>query len=126
MNNYHLQIIIGAVIAFLVCLVLIPGIIRLSSRLSLVDVPHDRKVHKIAVSRLGGIAIFFSALAGAIMSRNGLLAISLWPVLFSSLGILFLTGVWDDLKNVSPRLRLLIQLSCAIAVSTAGIRLTSL
>src|ERR1700754_2354679 len=101
MNNLYLQIGVCACIAFAISLVLIPGIIKISARLKLVDLPNERKVHKIPVPRMGGIAIFISALAGILLSRTGMMALASWPVLFSSLGILFLVGVWDDLKDIS-------------------------
>ena len=90
------------------------------------DKPNARKVHQKPISRLGGVAIFFSALSGIIISRTGWQAIMLWPVLFSSVGLLFLIGVWDDLKEISARLRFIIQICLAAAMALMGVRLTSL
>jgi len=106
-------------------LLLIPGVIALSHKLNLVDKPDARKVHKAPISRLGGIAIFFSALAGILTSRQGMEAFRIWPVLFSSVSLLFLVGVRDDIKSISAKLRFLIQICLAVSLASTGIRLTS-
>jgi UDP-GlcNAc:undecaprenyl-phosphate GlcNAc-1-phosphate transferase len=126
MNTIYLQMAVGSVVALLFSLLLIPGIIALSHKLNLVDIPNARKVHKNPISRLGGIAIFFSALAGIVISREGMEAFRMWPVLFSSVGLLFLVGVRDDLKEISAKLRFAIQICLAVSLASAGIRLTSL
>jgi UDP-GlcNAc:undecaprenyl-phosphate/decaprenyl-phosphate GlcNAc-1-phosphate transferase len=95
-------------------------------KFNLVDKPNARKVHVHAISRLGGIAIFFSAFAGMVISRIGLDAIRFWPVLFSSVALMFLLGVWDDLTELNAKLRFIIQICLAISMASTGIRLTSL
>ena len=126
MNNLYLNLGIAFVSALAFCLLLIPLIIRFSIRFNLVDNPNERSVHKNPVPRLGGMGIFISALAGITLSRSGLEAIATWPVLFSSITILFFVGIWDDLKNISAKLRFVIQICCATALAATGIRLTSL
>lgn len=126
MNNLYVQIGIGGLVSYLLCRMLIPGLIRISHRLKLVDQPNERKVHTVPVPRFGGVAIFVSALAGTGLSWTDLGAIGSWPVLFSSLLLLFFVGVWDDLKNISPHVRFLIQIACAAGLAGTGVRLTSL
>jgi UDP-GlcNAc:undecaprenyl-phosphate GlcNAc-1-phosphate transferase len=125
-NNIQVQTMIAAVISMAFCMLFIPVIIQLSLRFGLVDKPNERKVHKQPIPRLGGVGIFISALAGIVVCHTGLQAISRWPVFFSVLALLFLTGVWDDLKDISARLRFVIQVCCALALASTGIRLTSL
>src|ERR1700744_3257916 len=105
MNNFYLQLGVGSAVALLCSLVSIPCIIAVSLKFNLVDKPNARKVHHIPMSRLGGVAIIFGALAGVLVSRKGLEAITLWPVLFSSVGVLFLVGVRDDIREISAKLR---------------------
>jgi UDP-GlcNAc:undecaprenyl-phosphate GlcNAc-1-phosphate transferase len=126
MNNFYINMLIAFVSSIAICLLLIPIIIKVSIRLNLVDKPNERSVHKNPVPRLGGMGIFLSAIAGVTLSRNGLQAIASWPVLFSSISILFLVGIWDDLKNISAKLRFVIQICCATALASTGIRLTSM
>ena len=126
MNTLYLQLALASTIALLFSLLLIPGVIALSRKFNLMDRPNARKVHEKPVSRLGGVAIFFSALAGIVVSRQGMEAFTTWPVVFSSTGLLFLGGIWDDIKQISARLRFVIQIVLAIALASTGIRLTSL
>jgi UDP-GlcNAc:undecaprenyl-phosphate/decaprenyl-phosphate GlcNAc-1-phosphate transferase len=126
MNKLLLQLIITVVTSAVICMILIPLIIRASLRFNLVDKPDERKVHIKPIPRLGGVGIFISTIMGIIVSGRGLEAIAIWPVLFTSMAILFLIGIWDDLKNISAKLRFVLQICCAVALASTGIRLTSL
>ncbi len=55
---------VGAAVAFLVTIVLVPVTIRLARRLGVVDEPGARSSHTIDTPRLGGIAVGAGALAG--------------------------------------------------------------
>ena len=88
--------------------------------------PNERKVHTKPISRFGGIAIFLSAWAGILIAGEGMEAFRSWPVLFSTLFVLFFLGVWDDIKNISARLRFFVQVGCAATLAASGLRLTSL
>ena len=125
MNQLNLQMSLAFVMPVFICMILVPGIIKISLRLNLVDMPNERKVHSKPIPRFGGIAIFLSAWSGISLAHIGLKAVVYWPVLFSSLGLLFLVGVWDDLKNISAKLRFVIQIGCALAIAATGLRLTS-
>jgi UDP-GlcNAc:undecaprenyl-phosphate GlcNAc-1-phosphate transferase len=126
MNPYYLQIATGLTVSLVLSLLSIPRVIALSIKFNLVDKPNARKVHVHAISRLGGIAIFFSAFAGIVISRIGLDAVRFWPVLFSSIALMFLLGVWDDLTELNAKLRFIIQICLAISMASTGIRLSSL
>src|ERR1700722_12808955 len=104
MNPYYLQIATGLTVSLVLSLLLIPRIIAISLKFNLVDKPNARKVHVHAISRLGGIAIFFSAFAGIVISRIGLDAVRFWPVLFSSITLVFLLGGWDELTALNAKL----------------------
>src|ERR1700722_6900617 len=126
MNPYYLQIATGLTVSLVFSLLSIPFLIALSMKYNLVDKPNIRKVHQNAIPRLGGIAIFFSAFTGIVISRIGLDAIRFWPVLFSSLTLVFLLGVWDDLTALNAKLKFIIQICLAISMASTGIRLSSL
>lgn len=126
MNNFFVSLLLAFVSAAIICMVLIPLIIQLSIKFSLVDKPNERSSHKNPVPRLGGIGIFFSTVAGIALTRTGLQAVTTWPILFSSTGLLFLIGIRDDIKSMSAKLRFIIQIGCATALAATGLRLTSL
>lgn len=93
-----------------VSLVLTPIIRRLSERFGLLDEPRDdRRVHRKAMSRLGGVAIFIAFIAALVplAFHDNLLTQVVrdhWPQLFAVLlpsTLVFLLGVYDDLRGAS-------------------------
>jgi UDP-GlcNAc:undecaprenyl-phosphate GlcNAc-1-phosphate transferase len=125
-NNLWIHLIIAMATSALCCMILIPLIIKASFKLNLVDKPDERKVHKTPIPRLGGVGIFISATIAVLVNLEGIRALALWPMLFISVAVLFLVGIWDDLKNISARLRFVLQIGCALALASTGVRITSL
>lgn len=54
--------IIGAFISYLIGVFIVPFVIEFSQKEGLVDLPNERKIHKLPISRLGGVAIWSSAM----------------------------------------------------------------
>ena len=54
--------IIGAIIAYLLGIFIVPPVIYFSKKAGLVDVPNERKIHHGQISRLGGIAVWISVM----------------------------------------------------------------
>lgn len=71
-----------------------------------------------AVPRGGGLPIFISILVTAIIFLP--FDKHLFGILFAAL-VTLLVGVWDDIKDISPRLRLLTNLFAALIVVASGI-----
>ena len=90
----------------------------LARRLRILDRPDARKLHAQATPLLGGAAVF----AGFITSllANAILAPELLALLSAAM-VLFVTGVFDDWREVPAGLKLLIQLVCTAMVMLAGI-----
>ena len=55
----HLEVIYGAALAFLIVILLTPAVAGMARRLGAVDLPDERRVHRIPIPRLGGLALFF-------------------------------------------------------------------
>jgi UDP-GlcNAc:undecaprenyl-phosphate/decaprenyl-phosphate GlcNAc-1-phosphate transferase len=105
-------------------LVLIPNISRLAVSIGIYDVSDERKSHTGAIPRLGGIAIFFAVLLSVILyteiGRNvrGFLAGGV---------VIFLTGLTDDLEQISPKKKFLGEVVAALTVTLVGdLHLTSI
>jgi UDP-GlcNAc:undecaprenyl-phosphate GlcNAc-1-phosphate transferase len=127
-----LQLVLSFTASLVCSLTLMPVILRIADALKLYDVPdavgagvsgEARRVHTRPTPRLGGVAIvcgFFMALLFSSVPRN------LGGVYLASL-VMFLTGLTDDLKPLSAKVRLLIQIgTAAVAVAVAGLGLPSL
>ena len=103
----------------LICTILVPFVAHLSVSIGGIDKPGERKIHLQATPRLGGIAIFCSLLFTIIFfcsidqQIKGLLAGAI---------IIFLTGLADDLANLSPRQKFAGEfLAAGLAVFMGGI-----
>lgn len=119
--------------------ILIPQILLVSYRRKLFDMPDERKIHRGAVPRLGGIAftpvIIFcvSLLLGmSILMGNtemeNMMRINAQAVAFGlcALLLMYLTGMADDLIGVRYRAKFVVQIFCAILLIGAGLYVSDL
>ena len=62
----HLQVVWGALIAFVVVMLLTPAVGGMARLLGVVDEPDGRRVNRRAVPRLGGLALFLGIFVPAL------------------------------------------------------------
>ena len=79
---------------------------RLAPSLGLVDAPNERKKHVGTIPLVGGIAIFAAICVALVLSGEYIVHL---PFLAAA-ALIVATGVWDDVRGVSPYLRLAIQM----------------
>lgn len=120
------DIILSAITSFLVTYFAIPSIINIARVKKLVDLPDDRRSHKIATPSLGGIGIFAGLLFSIILWTPFSLFGDLQYFLCSAI-IIFLIGAKDDILPTEPWKKLLGQLLAAvILVFKANVKITSM
>lgn len=102
--------------ALFVTMVLVPPLMRLAAPLHLLDVPDARKVHTALVPRCGGLAIASGILLPIVMWLPKDAAMS--AVLSGAL-VVFLFGLWDDIKDLDYRIKLLGQVA-ALGIAIQG------
>ncbi len=97
-----------------------PLIKLLAIKIGAIDFPgDDRRIHDEPIPRLGGLAIYIGFL---------IVALALGPYNIKALGVLgggtliVILGIIDDMKPLSPRLKLLIQIIAAIILAGCGVR----
>lgn len=125
-----LAFIISAYIAWLI----IPRILLISFRKKLFDIPDERKIHKRAIPRLGGVSFFptillscCSVLTIRTLTGYGISTLSAsyilpeFLVLLCGMVLLYLTGIADDLVGVRYRQKFVIQIICATLFPIAGL-----
>lgn len=105
------------ILATFVTMVLIPPIVRLAGRLHVADMPDERKVHTTPMPRLGGAA----------MAIGIVLPLLMWAPMQPRLGafligiaIVLLFGVWDDVRQLDYRVKLLAQVAAVLVVVVYG------
>ena len=101
------------VIAFIVSYILTPYMARIGKKQNMVDIPGHRKIHEEAIPNLGGIVIFFGFLLSllfVIQIEGQFRALLIGGV------IILLLGVVDDIANLSPKHKFVIQMIPALIV----------
>ncbi|HEV2148461.1 MAG TPA: MraY family glycosyltransferase [Longimicrobiaceae bacterium] len=119
-------------VALLSGFVLTPVVIRTAVAWQMFDPPHeDRRVHTEPLPRVGGVAVFLAMGAGllvtALASLGGVELLSgprsfFYGVLFGG-GIIFATGLVDDVRGLRPGAKLVAQLVAAFVVYAYGFRI---
>ena len=94
---------------------------QLAPRLGLVDTPNDRKKHVGSIPLVGGIAIFAGVTVALVWSGEYMAHL---PYLAAG-ALIVATGVWDDVRGVSPYVRLAIQALAVAILSFWGNRYIS-
>jgi Fuc2NAc and GlcNAc transferase len=94
------------------------GSIRIARRVGAMDVPNERSSHSLPVPRTGGVPMVAAAalvfcgwvflVAGGAIAQKGL------PYTFLFALMMFLLGFYDDLRDLSPLFRFLVQFVSAL------------
>ncbi len=85
-------------------------------RLGLTDRPDARKTHGDVVPLTGGIAIFLTLALSSLLPG---IEPYTWPMMAIAC-LVFVVGVFDDVRHINPWLRLLIQFGAGILLATWG------
>ena len=125
-------IVLSALIGALVAIIGTPRIISFSHQQGIFDQPGDRKVHLHPVSRLGGAVIFAGIVCGSIFglmaggySLQKIQSAGLVGLLMGSI-LLFAVGLWDDIRGMRARDKLVGQIAAAIIAVGGGVGITFL
>lgn len=105
------------IVTFIASLVLVPISKKIAIHIGAMDEPSARKIHKVPMPRLGGLAIFLSFLLGYIL--YGDITTQMLSILIGSF-LLILVGIFDDINPISARYKLLIQVIAAVIVVIYG------
>lgn len=120
--------ILGAIIAYLLGVFIVPLVIYFSNKAGLIDKPNERKIHHGKISRLGGIAIWLSVMFTFLF----LVLLSYYPKgqglsgIIAGGSLMFLLGLIDDIFCLNAKFKLFIQIAIATMVILLGVRIDSL
>ncbi|WP_419955655.1 glycosyltransferase family 4 protein [Neobacillus niacini] len=105
------------IVCFIIAILITPLIKKLALFIGATDKPNQRKVHQSTMPRLGGLAIFISFIMGIMIFK---------PINPASISILIgstiivITGILDDLLELSAKYKLIGQLAAAFTVVFLG------
>ena len=114
-NNHNVLEIV--LVTFIASLILVPLAKKLATYIGALDMPNARKVHTKPIPRLGGLAIYGAFLFGYIL--YGEVTTQMLSILIGSF-IIFLIGVFDDIKPIGAKYKFLVQIVAAIIVVVYG------
>ncbi|MEX2445442.1 MAG: MraY family glycosyltransferase [Alkalispirochaeta sp.] len=114
--------------AFLINVLLTPVILRLAHRFEWYDHINDRKIHTESTPRLGGVGIFLSFVAAAIVGVTliiGTPGIAPWSMrsvalILAGLALLHGLGLYDDFVNLRAPFKFIVQLGAGTMVALSG------
>ncbi len=88
---------------FLTSLAGIVILIIFAKKVGLVDIPNERSVHKKPIPRGAGVAFVLAVLIPLLLFD--LEHFKTYYYIYAAIGLVFVAGVWDDLKNISPKVK---------------------
>ena len=124
---YHL---IAFLISVTVVLWTIPDVKNIGLRFGIVDRPDRRRIHQNPTVRVGGVSIFAGTLTALLVvwGLGGFGGLppeqqkEIWGIAFGSVAF-FIIGFADDLFNLSPISRLIVQFAVATVCWYIGVRI---
>jgi UDP-GlcNAc:undecaprenyl-phosphate/decaprenyl-phosphate GlcNAc-1-phosphate transferase len=117
MREGPVQLLLAFVVALSTTTALIPLLVRWAPAMGLTDRPGPRKVHRVPVPRVGGLAMAVGVLVPALLSVPLIPAVR--GVLLGLLILLFF-GLWDDRAPLGYRMKFLGQVLAVAACMAVG------
>jgi UDP-GlcNAc:undecaprenyl-phosphate/decaprenyl-phosphate GlcNAc-1-phosphate transferase len=115
-----MMLILTLILCFLLTLGITPLVKKLAYKVGATDQPNVRKVHQKIMPRLGGLAIYIGFIAGFLILRP---EDPYAGAIILGSAVILLTGMADDIFDLSPRLKLLGQLTAAFTVVLGGVQI---
>lgn len=98
------RVLVYVLLSIVISLISTPLVKKLSFKIGAVDVPNNRRMNNVTMPSMGGLAIFAAFYITVFFLQPIPIDISL-PIFISS-SIVILTGVVDDIKEISPKMKM--------------------
>jgi UDP-GlcNAc:undecaprenyl-phosphate GlcNAc-1-phosphate transferase len=114
--------------AYIIAFIFTPVMRAVAKHFDIMDKPDVRKMHKLPVAYLGGVAVFLGWLAGLAFSQFNVGALDKAPplphvkisIVFGAIVVVAL-GLWDDIKHIRPIFKIAGQVVAAVILLIEGI-----
>ena len=114
-NEHNVFVIV--IVTLLTSLILVPIVKKIAIHVNAMDEPNARKIHKVPMPRLGGLAIYLAFLLGYML--YGEVSTQMLSILIGGF-LLILIGFIDDINSVPARYKLIVQIIAATIVVLYG------
>ncbi|MBO7197191.1 MAG: undecaprenyl/decaprenyl-phosphate alpha-N-acetylglucosaminyl 1-phosphate transferase [Tidjanibacter sp.] len=104
-----LNVFLPALVALVASAWFHPHILQIAKEKNIVDNPDARKLQRVPVPIMGGVAVVFGLLAGVMCFTLMSEFDDLLPV-FTSVTVMMLVGMVDDIRGLSPRIRFFVEI----------------
>ncbi len=111
------QIIMIVTTTFLISLVITPFIKKMAFHIGSVDKPNKRRVNKVPMPTMGGLAIFISFVFGYMLFADQMY--EMIPILLGGV-VLIITGILDGINPLPVKTKLMCQITAALIVTIYG------
>ena len=120
LSNFPLwsKLILAAAVAFLVCFAMTPPVKRFAEHIGAVDQPSERRINKVPIPRMGGLAIFLGFVLTALLFVP--LSTQVTGILLGAV-IIAVMGAVDDIVSLNAWIKLLGQIVAAVVVIRCGL-----
>lgn len=112
-----LEICLSFIVTFIISLICVPFVSKISKKLGIIAHTNNRTIHKGIIARTGGYAIYASFLIGTMIFLKTDTQIN--SMLIGGF-IIFITGLYDDIHDLSPKYKMLGQVIGALIVIYYG------
>lgn len=112
-----LTVILSFVVTTIISACLIPLINKAAMQLGIVAHMNKRTIHTHEIARLGGYAIYISSLIGSVLFLKTDHQIN--AILIAGF-IIFMVGLYDDVHDLSPKVKLIFEIIAAVIVIVYG------
>jgi len=109
---------------FFLTLVSISILIHYSKRLGLLDIPNERSMHKKVIPRGAGISFLLSVFLVVLLLDFE--HFKTYYYIYFSIVIVFMAGLWDDVKNITPKIKFIFIFFAALVLYLNDFALYSL
>lgn len=124
LGNQHIIaiIVVSSVVSAIMAMMLLRIVMNVAKKYNLFDKPNARKVHKTPIPSMGGVSLMggvFVSLLFALVRGIDLQLLSVYFCLF----LISIVGLVDDLKDISARIRFIIEFLMAAFLIYQGIEI---
>ncbi|MFT7056026.1 MAG: UDP-GlcNAc:undecaprenyl-phosphate GlcNAc-1-phosphate transferase [Roseivirga sp.] len=126
MESINFQSGLFIVTCILLTNIFIQWLSKISQSVGLIDYPGRRKIHQRSIPLVGGISIISALTLAVFISPIIRETLQEFVIPIAAVIVIFVISIYDDLFDLSAKLRLALQIGAAFLVAASGVRIESI